>query len=176
MPPICTHELRILITGGQSTCCLPTSRVLSSPKDSRSRGGDGGMESGSLCPNLGVFGCDEKDTLIAGQPMTCLKASAERNARAAALHHGTHPITWPVSSMHWESGNLRNVFGLCILERLKIELLWHWKTLFGAYKISVSDLDILILSSELGGKLFAYSKTGLEILSCLNLSRKIKIC
>jgi len=87
VPPICTHELRNL-----TVYRLLVSWVLSSPNHSGSQGGQGGTESGSLCPNLGRFGCDDKDKLITVLPMRCLKASAERNARAAALHGGPHAI------------------------------------------------------------------------------------
>lgn len=77
MPPICTHKLRNLVVGDQSMCRSPVLWVLSSPKDSGPQGGDGGTESGSLCPNLGRFDCDDKDSLIADP-------AHERNARAAA--------------------------------------------------------------------------------------------
>lgn len=59
---ICTHKLRNLILRDENTCSSPMTWALSSSKDSKSQGGGGGTESGSLCPNLGRFGCDDKDT------------------------------------------------------------------------------------------------------------------
>lgn len=69
-----------------------------------------------------------------------MKASAERNTGAAALCHSTHPTPWPASSMHWERRNLKNVFGLCILEKLKTELTRPMKKIFGAYKVLVYQI------------------------------------
>lgn len=59
-------KLRDLITVDQSMCWSPMSWALSSPKDIQVPVWKCRDREGSLCPDLGRFGYDDKDSLIMG--------------------------------------------------------------------------------------------------------------